>query len=198
MMKLLSKKIGEFKTHSHLLSPQNHLCEFYSTAESRIRSLCNFIVPGIIKGEAVIVIASFENIQLLKNTLILYAIDAEEVGKSGQLVMLDAEKTMKNFVRTDYVDDFLFMDFMTNLMEGISGNFPGVRAYGEMVDILYRSGRFDLTIQLEQLWAEMSLHYKFSLMCGYTADHFKDKHDHIKKLCSHHTHLVSKGILETI
>lgn len=196
-MELASKKIGDFKIHSHRLSPQNHICEFYPSAEARIKSLCNFIVPGIIKDEAVVVIATFENLLMLRNTLILYAIDIDEVVKSGQLVLLNAQKTLEQFIRQDHIDYMLFFNLMCNLLDDLKEKFHGIRAYGEMVDVLYQTKSLELTLELEQLWADISLQYNFSLLCGYTAESFRGNHGHIKKICTTHTHLISNGILET-
>lgn len=195
-MELISKKIGEFKSHSALLSPLNHICEFYPTAADRIRSICQFIVPGIIQGEAAIVIATFENLEMLKSSLILYAIDLQEVIESGQLILLDANKTLEKFIRNDFIDYFLFFNLVHEMLENVQRNFSKIRAYGEMVDIVYKTKNIDLTLELESLWADVSLQYKFSLLCGYTADSFRGHHYHIKKICSSHTHLISKGVLE--
>lgn len=197
-MELVSKKIGDFKTHSHLLSPQNHICEFYTSAETRIKSLCNFIVPGLIKDEAVVVIATFENLLMLKNMLILYAIDVDEVVNSGQLILLNAHKTLEKFIRNDHIDYMLFFNLMTGMLDELKEKFVGIRAYGEMVDVLYATKNLEITVELEQLWTDLSLEYHFSLLCGYTAENFRGKHSHIKKICSTHTHLISNGILETI
>lgn len=195
-MELISKKIGEFKSHSALLSPLLHICEFYPTAADRIRSICQFIVPGLIQGEAVLVIATFENLEMLKSSLILYAIDINEFIDSGQLILLDAHKTLEKFIRNDLIDYFLFFNLMNEVLEKITSNFPKIRAYGEMVDILYKTRDIDITLELESLWSEVSLHHKFSLLCGYTAENFRGRHYHIKQICSSHTHLISKGILE--
>lgn len=195
-MELISKKIGEFKAHSALLNPLNHICEFYPTAADRIRSICQFVVPGLIQGEATIVIATFENLEMLKSSLILYAIDVNEYISSGQLLLLDANRMLEKFIRNDFIDYFLFFNTMNNLLGDIQNRFSAIRAYGEMVDILYKTKNIDLTLELESLWSEVSLQYKFSLLCGYTADSFRGHNYHIKQICSSHTHLISKGILE--
>lgn len=195
-MELISKKIGEFKTQSALLTPLTHICEFYPTAADRIRSVCQFIVPGLIQGEAAVVIATFENLEMLKSSLILYAIDLNDVIESGQLILLDAHKTLEKFIRNDFIDYFLFFNLVNDLLGNVQENFSKIRAYGEMVDILYKTRNINLTLELESLWSEVSLQYKFSLLCGYTADNFRGHHYHIKQICTSHTHLVSKGILE--
>jgi hypothetical protein len=45
-----------------------------------------------------------------------------------------------------------------------------VRAYGEMVDILWREGKIDAAIELEQLWNELASKYSFTLLCTYSVD----------------------------
>ena len=73
-------------------------------------------------------------------------------------------------------------------MDGV----PGMRAYGEMVGILWKARQFAAAIRLEQLWNKLLEQSSFSLYCAYAIDVFgrefevANLHD---VLCAH-THLV--------
>src|SRR5919197_5204091 len=52
-----------------------------------------------------------------------------------------------------------------------------VRAYGEMVDLLWRAGRHEQALTLEEFWDRMRGDYRFSLLCGYVMGNFyKESH----------------------
>jgi hypothetical protein len=59
-----------------------------------------------------------------------------------------------------------------------------VRAYGEMVDILWQAGNRDAAIRLEEYWNELAKLQTFSLFCAYRLDPLDSE------LCKVHTHLV--------
>jgi hypothetical protein len=67
----------------------------------------------------------------------------------------------------------------------------GVRAYGEMVDLLWNSGASAAAIRLENLWNELLEAREFNLLCAYQIDVF-DKEFQAgvldQVLCAH-THL---------
>ena len=77
----------------------------------------------------------------------------------------------------------------------------GLRAYGEMVGVLWSAKQFDPAIRLEQLWNRLLEQSSFSLYCAYAIDLF-GREFHVANLDSvlcTHTHLVpaqSNGNLE--
>jgi hypothetical protein len=68
----------------------------------------------------------------------------------------------------------------------------GLRAYGEMVGVLWKARQFAAAIRLEQLWNKLLEQSSFSLYCAYAIDVFGKEFavanlDNV--LCTH-THLV--------
>jgi hypothetical protein len=47
------------------------------------------------------------------------------------------------------------------------GRETTIRAYGEMVDLLWKDGRSAASIKLEMLWNRLAGTHDFSLLCGY-------------------------------
>ena len=70
--------------------------------------------------------------------------------------------------------------------------YPAVRAYGEMVDILWQAGSRDAAIRLEEFWNDLARLQTFSLFCAY----FMDPLDSgayggpLECVCKVHTHLI--------
>ena len=65
-----------------------------------------------------------------------------------------------------------------------------IRAYGEMVDVLWQRGQTAAAIRLEMLWNQLAQTHSFALLCGYSMGHFyKDVGQ--QDVLQQHTHLVS-------
>jgi len=77
-----------------------------------------------------------------------------------------------------------------------------LRAYGEMVGVLWKARQFAAAIRLEQLWNRLLEQSSFSLYCAYSIDVFGKEFEvaNLDGVLSTHTHLVPaqpNGTLET-
>jgi hypothetical protein len=63
-----------------------------------------------------------------------------------------------------------------------------IRAYGEMVDVLWRAGNQEAAIRLEVLWNNLARQYSFSLLCGYSMGNFYKHPAGMRDVCALHTH----------
>jgi hypothetical protein len=67
-----------------------------------------------------------------------------------------------------------------------------VRAYGEMVDLLWKDGKAEAAIALEELWNELAAKYQFSLLCAYSQETL-DKPANgldVRHICSRHSRVL--------
>ncbi len=46
-----------------------------------------------------------------------------------------------------------------------------VRAYGEMVNVLWQKGMIRQALEVEGFWNQLSMKYPFCLFCAYALDH---------------------------
>jgi hypothetical protein len=67
-----------------------------------------------------------------------------------------------------------------------------IRAYGEMVDVLWQDGNADGAIRLELLWNQLASTYEFALLCGYAVGHFykETSGSRFQAVCDQHSHVV--------
>ena len=63
-----------------------------------------------------------------------------------------------------------------------------VRIYGEMVDVLWSSGREDAALSLEILWHQLIAGRKCSLLCGYSSGVCPG--EGFNTICDRHSHVV--------
>ena len=93
---------------------------------------------------------------------------------SGELLMLDAEETLSTFMKDGFPDGAAFRQSVGAVLDGASAGRPKttVRAYGEMVDCLWKNDATIAAIQLEVLGISSRIRLPFSLLCGYSMGNF--------------------------
>jgi hypothetical protein len=111
---------------------------------------------------------------------------------SHMLLVLDAEETLSTFMKDGVPDPLAFRMTVGGVLDLATAGRPNatVRAYGEMVDCLWKQGAVDAAIRLEMLWNQLADTRAFSLLCGYSMGNFY-KQGAYEDICSQHTHVVS-------
>jgi hypothetical protein len=105
--------------------------------------------------------------------------------------MVDARKLMSDFIADGVPDAGRFLESTTRVLERTArGREPlTIRAYGEMVDLLWKDGYDVAAIQVEMLWNKLARSRDFSLLCGYAMGNFY-KDACVANICAEHTHVV--------
>ena len=87
-----------------------------------------------------------------------------------------------------------FKDHMTAAIENVCRGRTDctIRAYGEMVDLLWKDGHTVAAVRLEMLWNKLAMTHDFSLLCGYAMGNFY-KDASINEICQQHTHVIGAG-----
>ena len=114
--------------------------------------------------------------------------------RKGQLQTLDADKVLTSFMVGGTLDPVLFKSNVGDVLERLCQDRKPcpIRAYGEMVDLLWQRGNADSAIRLEILWNQLASHYEFSLLCGYAVGPFyKETRDpRYADVCAQHSHVL--------
>jgi signal transduction histidine kinase len=109
-------------------------------------------------------------------------------------MLLDARETLSRFMVDGVPDPARFRSLLSQVVAKITAESPhaSLRAYGEMVDLLWRDGNSDAAIRLEELWNDAGQEHIFSLFCAYTAGNFYKEGEGSRFLdvCRNHTHIV--------
>jgi hypothetical protein len=170
-----------------------HAVRFYENRESLARIVGQFLGEGFAAGLPAIVIATPEHRDAIRQVLALRYFDVPRLEAGGTLIMVDAEELLARFMVDGIPHARLFTATMVPLIEQASrGRDRVIRAYGEMVDVLWKAGQTAAAVRLETLWNQLAHTHAFALLCGYSMGNFyKDAaQDEIR---SHHTHLVSES-----
>ena len=118
-------------------------------------------------------------------------VDVERLQSAGDLILLDADAVLTQSMVDGMPDGARFHDLMiANIERACRGREDCVvRAYGEMVDVLWKRGLTAAATRLELLWNQLAQTHQFSLLCGYSMGNFyKDAAQ--EDICRHHTHVL--------
>lgn len=88
----------------------------------------------------------------------------------GDYVALDAEEILARLVAEDRLDPGCFELVIGGLIREAAGTGRPVRAYGELVALLWDAGLLAAAVELEELWTVLGRRYPFALWCGYPAE----------------------------
>ncbi len=123
-----------------------HVVAYYSGDNQLLDTLEEYIGGGLAAGTTCIVIATALHLQLLQARLNL----TNEQAK--RLIIFDAAQTLKSFMVNGRPDQRLFTEVVGGLMASAAKNGTPIRAFGEMVALLWKSGNREATIMLEIMW----------------------------------------------
>jgi DcmR-like sensory protein len=170
----------------------HHAVQFYGTDESLFTTVATFLAEGLVSGQPAVVIATPTHRVSIVNHLRARLIDCDRALRLGDLVLLDAEATLDLFMVHDMPEAGLFESNVGRLLEqAINGRRTVLRAYGEMVDVLWKQGRSEAAIRLEILWNQLVMKYNFALLCGYSMGSFYKQTQQLEEVIALHTNVVA-------
>ena len=180
------------QTRQSPLGDHEHVVQFYDRDGDLIRAVGAYLAEAIRAGDATIVIATEKHRLAFQAELVDAGIDVARGATEGALVWLDAAETLATFVRDGQADPVAFRTNVGEVVRGALRHARSVRAYGEMVGLLWDAGDVLGAIEVEKLWNELGRELNFSLWCGYQARGLAgDEHAHaLHEVCHLHTAVV--------
>ncbi|MDB4966151.1 MAG: sensor protein [Myxococcales bacterium] len=172
---------------------ENHIVQFYESEDFLCETVAHFLGAGLAADEPLIVIAATDRCEKFARRLQLRGFDVAGARASGQLTLLDARATLAKFMVDGMPDWQRFKAAIGGVIaKSREGRDGRVRAYGEMVDILWREGNPQAAIALEELWNDIAKIHSFSLLCAYVMGNFYKEADgeHFHEVCRQHTHVI--------
>lgn len=179
--------------------PHSHFVQLHDAADnaSLLSNIGRYLADGLVRGEGGIVIATETHRVALPAAIAKAGFAPEAALHDGRLVFLDAHETLDRFLVDGQPDPQRFADVVGGSVEALSARTGrrGIRAYGEMVGVLWTAERYAAAIALEELWNMLLAEGGFELFCAYPIDVFGNgfQPDDVDALLAKHTHLLPTG-----
>jgi hypothetical protein len=170
------------------LAPCAHVVQIYENDAVFLQNLAEFVFGGLIHNEAAIVIATPQHREGLIDRLQRSGVSVGLAQARGDLILLDAGETMSQFLIDGWPDDVLFEEVIGGVLARATRGGRKVRAFGEMVALMWADGHCGAVIRLEHLWSDLCRNRSFSLFCAYPKAGFTtDASDDIARVCAAHS-----------
>ena len=162
----------------------DHFVQLYQDTASLADAVAAYVAEGLRKGEAAVIIATPRHREAFLSRIGAFNAD--------QLKVLDAEQTLATFMVNGVPNWQAFRASIGGLIAELRLRYPTLRAYGEMVDVLWQRGEREAAIRLEEYWNELGQLQTFALFCAYRMDPLDGAlyGGPLESVCRVHSHLV--------
>jgi hypothetical protein len=153
------------------LNVGQHVVQFYGHDRELAERVSDYLRGALDGGGVAIVIATPEHRSEFEARLEQAGADLAAARADGTYLALDAGETLREILSDGAtLDGAAFDRVVGSLIRPAAAAGRPVRAYGELVALLWDDGLVNAAAQLEALWHELSRTQPFSLFCGYRAD----------------------------
>ncbi|MGH2577696.1 MAG: MEDS domain-containing protein, partial [Actinomycetota bacterium] len=137
--------------------------------------MSRYLAEGMRRLDGLVVITTPRHTRVIARHLAEEVASATvEAEREGWLVFLDARKTLDRLLVDGQPDETLFDSVVGECMREVRARSGSgkVRAFGEMVGLLWSEQRYAEAVLLEQLWNGLLAGSNYSLYCAYRIDLF--------------------------
>ena len=144
--------------------------QFYDRDADLVASVGDYLVEAALEGAVSVVIATETHREAFAQHLKSRGVDPAAAQGQGSLLLLDAAATLDRFMCDGRIIRNAFFEVIGGVIRDAVGTGRPVRAYGEMVALLWDAGDVLAAIDLETLWNELAGELPFVLYCAYHSE----------------------------
>jgi MEDS: MEthanogen/methylotroph, DcmR Sensory domain len=180
-----------------LAGPGTHLVQLYGDDDQLLtRNVSRYLGEGLRRGDGVVVIATPEHTSAILRHLVEESSETELAeARAGRLLLLDAAETLERLLLDGRPDEARFRSVIGEAIGAVRARAATgtVRAFGEMVGLLWDGGRERDAARLEELWNSVLADHDCSLFCAYHIDLFDYREDPsaLQPIVASHDHLLA-------
>lgn len=146
-----------------------HVVQFYGHEEELADRVAGYLLGALQHDGAAVVIATAAHRRAFEGRLTRAGVDLAAAARAGTYRTLDAGDTVRALTTGGQLDRGAFDRVIGSLIADAGQGKRPVRAYGEMVALLWDAGLVNDAVQLEEMWGSLGLSHSFSLFCSYPA-----------------------------
>jgi hypothetical protein len=174
--------------------PRDHIVQLYQDQEFLNRAVCRFAAAAIANGEGVILVPTAAHWDAFRPRLESQGVNVKAAQERGQLSVVDADTLLPQFMRNAMPDAPVFLGLAADVIARArgAGEYPKVRWWGEMVNILWEQGNTAASMTLEDQFDRLAHDHDIAIFCSFVMDNF-DGEVHTRmlpRLGENHSHLI--------
>jgi hypothetical protein len=174
--------------------PRDHIVQLYQDQEFLNRAVCRFAAAAIANGEGVILVPTVAHWDAFRPRMEAQGVDVKAAQERGQLTVVDADLLLPQFMHNAMPDAPVFLGLAADVITKARGGseYPKVRWWGEMVNILWEQGNTAASMSLEDQFDRLAHDHDIAIFCSFVMDNF-DGEVHTRmlpRLGENHSHLI--------
>jgi hypothetical protein len=170
------------------MSPCEHFVQIYEADGVFMDTLAGFIGGALAQGDGAVVIATLTHRWELDRRLTIMGLDVDSAKSNDRFISLDAGETLTSFMVGGWPDEDKFTQVVRDILQRAGRDGRKVRAFGEMVALMWAQGYQAATIRLEHLWHQLCQRESFALFCAYPKSGFTENpSESIARVCAEHS-----------
>ena len=177
-------------------APCDHLVQFYGADDSLlVTKVGHYLCEGWRAKEGLIAVGTARHNLAIADQLSALGMDVAAAIDSGRLVFFDADELVEEVAPGGRPDWSRFDASVGATVRHLLAECGGVRAFGEMVGILWTRGQRESAARLEECWNRLMASSPLALFCTYPVDLLDTGLDPqaVDTILSSHTHLLPMG-----
>ena len=167
-----------------------HVVQFYGRDQELAERVTGYLLGALDGGGAAVVIATPEHRREFETRLGQAGVDLAAARDDGSYLALDAAQTLSELMAANQLDSAAFERVIGTVIAAPCAAGRPVRAFGEMVALLWDDGLVSAAVRLEAMWEELGGKHPFSLFCGYRTDAVTRDMDAFAEVCRLHGEIV--------
>lgn len=148
----------------------NHLVHFYRADDELAERVGAYLAEALDADGVAIAIATEPHLEGIRHRLAALGVDPADAIEDGRLILLDASATLNKLVIDGQVDRSAFDREVGSTIRAAGKRHSVLRAYGEMVDLLWQDDNIPTAVALETVWDELIAELDFTMLCAYQSE----------------------------
>lgn len=170
----------------------DHFVQFYEDEKFLIQAVATYVAQGFVEEQSAVLILTDAHRTALENKLRAADINPTEYKDRGLYFTYDAADTLACFMVDGQPNARRFRAAIEPIVTIANQQGKSVRAFGEMVALLWTQGNKTGAIELEMLWNDLMEQNTFALLCAYPIKNFNDheKDRELRHICRAHNCVI--------
>jgi hypothetical protein len=184
-------------TDQSVPAPHDHVVQFYARHDELAENVGRYLSEGLEAGGTAIVIATVGHRRAFTDRLAGAGLDVDRARADGTLVLLDAAEAMAALLVDGRLAPHRFEKVIGEIVREATAAGRPVRAYGEIVALLWADGHVTAALELEALSNGLGLEAEFSLYCAYPLASVEGEGgvDAFHEVCRQHSAVVGAPLV---
>ena len=154
--------------------PFHHAVAFYDDEARLLDDFARYAEPIAKAGDVLLVLSLASRLEKLEGSLRLRGVRVDRLTDEGQIRWLVVEDTLSSVMVDDWPDEARFSTLITPIVADATTRSMAQRtriaAWGECAPTLWRQGKAEAAVRVEQVWDQMARRHQIETFCAYTTN----------------------------